>query len=46
MKNQPLWRISIRTTLEAEEAVAELLETVFDCRASAYFNLETQTSVV
>lgn len=46
MKNKPLWRISIATTLEAEDAVAELLETIFNCNASSYFDIETQTSVV
>jgi ribosomal protein L11 methyltransferase len=46
MKNKPLWRISIATTLEAEDAVAELLGTIFNCNASSYFNTETQTSVV
>jgi ribosomal protein L11 methyltransferase len=46
MKNRPLWRISIATTLEAEDAVAELLGTIFNCSASAYFDIETQTSVV
>jgi ribosomal protein L11 methyltransferase len=46
MKNKPLWRISIATTLEAEDAVAELLGTIFNCNASSYFNVEPQTSVV
>jgi ribosomal protein L11 methyltransferase len=46
MKNKPLWRISIATTLEAEDAVAELLGPVFNCNASSYFDVETQMSVV
>jgi ribosomal protein L11 methyltransferase len=46
MKNKPLWRISVATTLEAEDAVAELLGTIFNCNASNYFNVERQTSVV
>jgi ribosomal protein L11 methyltransferase len=46
MKNKPLRRISVATTLEAEDAVAELLETIFNCSASSYFDLETKTSVV
>jgi ribosomal protein L11 methyltransferase len=46
MKNKPLWRISIATTLEAEDAVAELLGPVFNCNASSYFDVEPQTSVV
>ncbi|HEX3857292.1 MAG TPA: 50S ribosomal protein L11 methyltransferase [Verrucomicrobiae bacterium] len=43
---KPLWQISIVTTLEAEDAVAELLGTVFNCNSSAYFDAETQTSIV
>ena len=46
MKNKQLWRISVSTTLEAEDAVAELLGTIFNCNASSYFNVETQTSIV
>jgi ribosomal protein L11 methyltransferase len=46
MKNKPLWRISVATTLEAEEAVAELLGMIFDCSASSYFNVEKQTAIV
>jgi ribosomal protein L11 methyltransferase len=46
MKNKPLWRISVATSPEAEDAVAELLGTIFNCGASTYFNAETQTSVV
>jgi ribosomal protein L11 methyltransferase len=46
MKNKSLRRISVATTLEAEEAVAELLETIFDCNASSYFDIKSQTSVV
>jgi ribosomal protein L11 methyltransferase len=43
---KPLWQISIVTTLEAEDAVAELLGTVFNCNSSAYFDAEMQTSIV
>jgi ribosomal protein L11 methyltransferase len=46
MKNKQLWRISVSTTLEAEDAVTELLGTIFNCNASSYFNVETQTSIV
>jgi ribosomal protein L11 methyltransferase len=46
MKNKPLWRISVATTLEAEDAVAELLGTIFNCNASSYFDVEPQTTVV
>ncbi len=34
------------TTLEAEDAVAEMLAEVFNCPASAYFDIEKQTSAV
>jgi len=46
MKSKSLWRISIATTLEAEDAVAELLGTIFNCAASSYFDVEKQMSVV
>ena len=46
MKNKSLWRISVATTLEAEDAVVELLGTVFSRSASSHFNVEKQTSVV
>jgi ribosomal protein L11 methyltransferase len=41
-----LWRVSITTSPEAEDAVAELLGTIFNCNASSYFDVEPQTSVV
>jgi len=44
--NKSLWRISVSTTLEAEDAVAELMCTTLGQTASAYFNVETQVSVV
>jgi ribosomal protein L11 methyltransferase len=44
--SKPLWRISIQTTLEAEDAVAELLGVTFSQPASSHFNVETQVSVV
>ncbi|HUZ06472.1 MAG TPA: 50S ribosomal protein L11 methyltransferase [Candidatus Paceibacterota bacterium] len=43
---KPLRRISVATTREAEDAVAELLGTVFHRSASSYFDIETQTCVV
>jgi ribosomal protein L11 methyltransferase len=46
MKRKPLRRISVVTTLEAEDALTELLGTTFNCSASSYFDVETQTSVV
>ncbi|HEY2329517.1 MAG TPA: 50S ribosomal protein L11 methyltransferase [Verrucomicrobiae bacterium] len=44
--NKPLWRISVTTSLEAEDAVAELLGSHFGAAAAAYFNLETGVSIV
>src|SRR5471030_2760923 len=46
MKNNPLWRISVATTLEAEDAVAELLGTIFNCHVSSYLDVEKQAGVV
>ncbi len=43
---KPLWRISITTSLAAEDAVMELLGSVYNTAASAFFNLETGVSVV
>lgn len=40
-KMKRLWEISVRTTPEAEEAVTELLESLFSQTASSYTNLET-----
>jgi ribosomal protein L11 methyltransferase len=44
--NKTLWRISVTTTLEAEDAVAELLGAFLGQPASAHFDIETQVSVV
>jgi ribosomal protein L11 methyltransferase len=44
--SQPLWRISIATTLEAEDAVAELAGTLLGQPAAAYFNVESGVSIV
>ena len=41
MKKQALWRISVSTTPEAEDAVSELLQTIFEQPASSYTNLKT-----
>jgi len=43
---KPLRRISVATAPEAEDAVAELLGTIFNCSVSSYFDVETQTCVV
>ena len=44
MNNKPLWRISIATTFEAEDAAAEMLGAILTLAASSYFNLETGVS--
>ena len=44
--NKPLWCLSVATTLEAEEAVSELMVRATGVAASAYFNLETGVSRV
>ena len=41
-----LWRVSVITTAEAEDAVSELLGTVSDQPVSTYFNLETGVATV
>jgi ribosomal protein L11 methyltransferase len=46
MKGKTLWRISVTTTIEAEEAVTELLGAILNQAASSHFNVETQISVV
>jgi ribosomal protein L11 methyltransferase len=43
---KPLLRISVTTSLEAEDAVAELLGSLLGSAASTYFNLETKISLV
>jgi len=43
---KPLWRVSVATSLEAEDAVAEMLGTLFSTAAAAYFNLESGVSTV
>ena len=45
-KTKPLWRVSVVTTLEAEDAVAEMLGSTFGVAAAAYFDLEKRTSLV
>ncbi|HMP83878.1 MAG TPA: 50S ribosomal protein L11 methyltransferase [Verrucomicrobiota bacterium] len=46
MKRGPIWRISVTTTAEAEDAVSELLSAVFHEPASAYTDAETRVTVV
>ena len=45
-RNQSLWKISVITTSEAEDAVAELLGTILDLPASIYFDTESEGSTV
>jgi ribosomal protein L11 methyltransferase len=44
--NKPLWRVSVTTSLEAEDAVTELLGEFFHAAAASYFNLETGVSTI
>ncbi len=46
MKSQWLWRVSVITTSEAEDAIAELLGTILRQPASIYFDLETRAITV
>jgi ribosomal protein L11 methyltransferase len=46
MKTKPLWKVSIATTPEAEDAVAEMLGAILGCAAVSYHNLETGVSTV
>jgi ribosomal protein L11 methyltransferase len=43
---KPLWRISVSTSREAEDAAAEMLGEILKLPVSTYFNYETQTSLV
>jgi ribosomal protein L11 methyltransferase len=43
---KPLWLISVSTSREAEDAVAEMLGEILKLPVSTYFNYETQTSLV
>src|SRR5690349_17146501 len=46
MKRQTLWRISVSTSAEAEDAVAEMLERVFRCPAAIHTDLRTRRTTV
>jgi ribosomal protein L11 methyltransferase len=43
---KPLWKISVATTLEAEDAIAEILGELFHCPVSSFFDLEKKTNRV
>jgi ribosomal protein L11 methyltransferase len=45
-KPKPLWRISATTSLDAEDAVAEMLGSLFNSPAATYSNAETGISTV
>jgi ribosomal protein L11 methyltransferase len=45
-KIKPLWRVAVATSLEAEDAMAEMLGGIFGTAAAAYFNLESGVSTV
>jgi ribosomal protein L11 methyltransferase len=45
-KSESLWRVSVITTPEAEDAVSELLGTVSGQPVSSYFNLEAGVTTV
>jgi len=44
--NKPLWCVSVKTSLEAEDAVTEMLGELFGAAAASYFNLETGVSTI
>ena len=46
MKRTPLWKISVTTLLEAEDAVAELLGGAFSQPVASYTDAETQQTAV
>jgi len=43
---KPLWRVSVATSPDAEDAVAEMLGELLDTAAVSYFNLETGVSTI
>ena len=46
MKHRTLWKVSVTTTVEAEDAVAEMLFRVFGTAASTYTDAETRATTV
>lgn len=44
MNSRPLWRVSVTTSIEAEEAVAQLLERLFHHPPALYTNEKTKIS--
>ena len=45
-KIKPLWCVSVTTSLDAEDAVTEMLGELFGAAAASYFNLETGVSTI
>ena len=45
LKQKPLWQVSVVTSLEAEDAVTELLVRVFKRAAGVYTNEETKVTI-
>jgi ribosomal protein L11 methyltransferase len=43
---RPLWAISVVTTLEAEDAVGQMLADLFGCPVSSYLDFDSQSSRV
>jgi ribosomal protein L11 methyltransferase len=46
MKHKLIWRISVATTREAEDAVTEALGAILNCAVASYFHIETGVSTV
>jgi ribosomal protein L11 methyltransferase len=46
MKRKNIWRVSIDTSAEAEDAVTEMLGALLGTTASAYFDVEASTTLV
>jgi hypothetical protein len=44
MKSRHVWRVSVITDVEAEDAAAEILRSVCDQPLASYTDLETRTS--
>src|SRR5215469_17620164 len=42
----PLWKVSVATSLEAEEAISELLGEIFHCPVSSFRDLEKKKNRV
>ncbi len=46
MRNSALWQVSVTTSGEAEEAVAELFQTIFNCPPSVYIDAATRAVTI